>query len=69
MPRRALAFITVLVLALHWLVLRGVPLAWNPPQQPADRVFSTRSIPAAVPEHMLRAGLPGSPQESPYRHD
>ena len=49
MPRRALAFITVLVLALHWLVLRGVPLAWNPPQQPADRVFSTRSIPAAVP--------------------
>jgi len=47
MPRRALILITALVLALHWLVLHGVPLAWESPAQPTGRVFSTRSI--AVP--------------------
>lgn len=46
MPRRALVLITALVLALHWLVLHGVPLAWDSPQQPAaGRIFSTRSVP------------------------
>lgn len=50
MPRRALLFITSLVLALHWLVLQGVPLDWNgSPGQPAARVFSTRSIAALPP--------------------
>lgn len=49
MPRRALVLITILVLALHWLVLRGVPLAWNVPEaQDGGRVFSTRSIVAAA---------------------
>ncbi len=49
MPPRALVLITALVLALHWLVLSGVPLAWDSPAQPSGRVFSTRSIAAAPP--------------------
>ena len=49
MPRRALILITALVLALHWLVLHGVPLAWESPAQPLGRVFSTRSIAAPPP--------------------
>jgi hypothetical protein len=49
MPRRALVLITALVLALHWLVLSGVPLAWDSPVQPGGRVFSTRSIAAPAP--------------------
>ncbi|KQO26269.1 hypothetical protein ASF11_00695 [Acidovorax sp. Leaf76] len=50
MPRRALVLITALVLALHWLVLHGVPLAWDSPQPPAaGHVFSTRSVPAPPP--------------------
>ena len=49
MPRRALILITALVLALHWLVLHGVPLAWESPAQPTGRVFSTRSIAAPPP--------------------
>lgn len=50
MPRRALVFITALVLALHWLVLSGVPLAWDNPAQPSRQVFSTRSIAPATPQ-------------------
>ena len=50
MPRRALVFITALVLALHWLVLSGVPLAWDSPAQPSRQVFSTRSIAPATPQ-------------------
>lgn len=50
MPRRALIVITLLVLALHWLVLHGVPLAWESPRQPgATRAFNTRNIAAAPP--------------------
>ncbi|RKR69670.1 uncharacterized protein DUF3108 [Acidovorax sp. 94] len=49
MPRRALFLITVLVLALHWLVLSGVPLAWDSPRSPVGKVFSTRSIAAPPP--------------------
>lgn len=49
MPRRALALITALVLALHWLVLSGVPLAWDSPGPPGGNVFSTRSIAAPPP--------------------
>ena len=50
MPRRALVFITALVLALHWLVLSGVPRAWDSPAQPSRQVFSTRSIAPAPPQ-------------------
>ena len=53
MPRRALVFITALVLALHWLVLSGVPLAWDSPAQPSSQVFSTRSIAPAPPPPAL----------------
>ncbi|SEA08786.1 DUF3108 domain-containing protein [Acidovorax soli] len=55
MPRRPLFVLTALVLALHWLVLQGMPMAWDssPSTPPAAQVFSTRSIaptpPAAVP--------------------
>lgn len=50
MPRRALIFITTLVLALHWLVLHGVPRVWDTPRQPgATRAFNTRNIAAAPP--------------------
>ncbi|RZJ14727.1 MAG: DUF3108 domain-containing protein [Acidovorax sp.] len=57
MPRRALFVITALVLALHWLVLHGVPLAWDSPQPPAaGRVFSTRTVaPAPAPAPALAA--------------
>ena len=54
MPRRALVFITALVLALHWLVLSGVPLAWDSPAQPSRQVFSTRSIAPHRPHQPLR---------------
>lgn len=47
MPRRALIAITALVLALHWLLLRGVPLAWDSPAAPTGQVFSTRTIAGA----------------------
>ncbi|PTT20724.1 DUF3108 domain-containing protein, partial [Acidovorax sp. HMWF029] len=49
MPRRALVAITALVLALHWLVLSGVPLHWDSPAQATGRAFSTRSIAAPLP--------------------
>lgn len=50
MPRRALVLITALVLALHGLVLHGVPLSWTSPPPPAsNRVFSTRTVAAAQP--------------------
>lgn len=65
MPKRALVFITAVVLALHWLVLQGVPLAWDGPQSPAaGRVFSTRSIaaapPAAAPAPVPAPALPAT---------
>ena len=49
MPRRTLLALTALVLALHWLVLHGIPLAWEGPTTPAGRVFSTRSVAAPPP--------------------
>ena len=50
MPRRALILLTALVLALHWVVLQGVPLSWtNAPPPPPGRVFSTRTVAAALP--------------------
>lgn len=47
MPRRALIALTALVLALHWLLLRSVPLVWDSPAAPTGQVFSTRTIAAA----------------------
>ena len=62
MPRRALVLITVLVLALHWLVLSGVPLAWDSPVQPSLQVFSTRSIaPAPPPPTVAPPGVTAVP--------
>ena len=69
MPRRALVAITVLVLALHWLVLSGVPLAWDSPAQPTGQLFSTRSIaappPAAVPTVATAPAAKATPAAAP----
>ncbi len=69
MPRRALFLITALVLALHWLVLSGVPLSWDSPAEPSGRVFSTRSIAAAPPPAPAAAASPRPPArpKSPAR--
>ncbi|PIF28587.1 uncharacterized protein DUF3108 [Acidovorax sp. 56] len=61
MPRRTLLALTALVLALHWLVLHGIPLAWEGPTTPAGKVFSTRSVAAPPPA----AALPPPSQASP----
>ena len=69
MPRRALVAITALVLALHWLVLSGVPLAWDSPAQPTGQVFSTRSVaappPAAVPTVATAPAAKATPAAAP----
>lgn len=66
MPRRALVLITALVLALHWLVLSGVPLAWDSPAQPSRQVFSTRSIaPAPPPPAVAPSGATAVPVAAP----
>ncbi len=66
MPRRALVLITALVLALHWLVLSGVPLAWDSPAQPSRQVFSTRSIaPAPPPPTAAPPGVTAVPVAAP----
>ncbi len=62
MPRRTLLALTALVLALHWLVLHGIPLAWEGPTTPAGKVFSTRSVAAPPPAAALP---PPSPAASP----
>ncbi|RQO81908.1 DUF3108 domain-containing protein [Acidovorax sp. FJL06] len=76
MPRRALALITALVVALHWLVLSGVPLAWDgaqpPPSERTGPIFSTRSVaapplaPQPVPEP-ARAAAPAPAPATPPR--
>ena len=69
MPRRTLVAITALVLALHWLVLSGVPLAWDSPAQPTGQVFSTRSVaappPAAVPTVATAPAAKAAPAAAP----
>ena len=69
MPRRALLAITALVLALHWLVLSGVPLSWDSPAQPTGRAFSTRSIaaqpPAALPAAATAPAAKAAPAAAP----
>ncbi|CAN7194551.1 DUF3108 domain-containing protein [Acidovorax delafieldii] len=66
MPRRALVLVTALVLALHWLVLSGMPLAWDSPAQPSSQVFSTRSIaPAPPPPAVAPSGVTAVPVAAP----
>lgn len=62
MPRRALIALTALVLALHWLLLQGVPLVWDSPAAPTGQVFSTRTI-AAAPAPV--AAPPPGPSATP----
>ena len=49
MPRRALWLLSAAVLALHWLVLAGVPLQQHRPVAPPAQVFSTRTLAALAP--------------------
>ena len=69
MPRRPLLVLTALVLALHWLVLQGMPMVWdgNPSAAPAAQVFSTRSIaPAPPPPPVVAvAAAPPTPPAPP----
>ena len=65
MPRRTLWILTALVLAVHWLVLQGVPLAWDGSVAPAGKVFTTRSV-AAPPPAVAAAQAPSpSPAAAP----
>lgn len=63
MPRRTLLALTALVLALHWLVLQGVPLSWESRAAPNGKVFSTRSV-AAAPTQPAPSE-PASPAAAP----
>lgn len=56
-PRRPLLLLTAAVLALHWLVLAGLPRQWHQPAAPAPQVFSTRTLAAAPP-----AAAPAAPR-------
>ncbi|MES2610267.1 MAG: DUF3108 domain-containing protein [Pseudomonadota bacterium] len=65
MPRRALIALTALVLALHWLLLRGVPLVWDSPAAPTGQVFSTRTIAAAPAPAPVPTPAPPPPAAPP----
>ena len=69
MPRRALWLITLLVLALHWLVLSGLPLTWDGPRGPLSTAFSTRSIapppPAPAAAEPVAVPKPARPKPKP----
>lgn len=65
MPRRALIALTALVLALHWLLLRGVPLVWDSPAAPTGQAFSTRTIAAAPAASPAPAPAPTPPTAVP----
>ena len=62
MPRKPLFVLTTLVLALHWLVLQGMPMAWDnsPSAAPAALIFRTRSI-APKPPSAAPAAPPAPP--------
>ncbi|CAN7240659.1 DUF3108 domain-containing protein [Acidovorax sp. LjRoot66] len=64
MPRRALIALTALVLALHWLLLQGVPLVWDSPAAPSGQVFSTRTI-AAAPAPVAAPAATPTPSATP----
>ena len=67
-PRRALWLLTAVVLALHWLVLAGVPLQQHQPLTPPVQVFSTRTLAAPAPAAPLStppSPAAAAPTESP----
>lgn len=69
MPRRALLVLTALVLALHWLLLQGVPLVWDSPAAPTGQAFSTRTIAAAPapPPPAVAPAPPAAPKPAPAK--
>lgn len=69
MPRRPLLLLTILVLALHWLVLQGTSLAWHGSHvaAPAPPVFNTRSIALAPPSPPPAQAAVAAPRQAPAR--
>ncbi|MDD2711891.1 MAG: DUF3108 domain-containing protein [Simplicispira sp.] len=65
MPRRPLLVLTAAVLALHWLVLAGLPQQWHHPMAPAPQVFSTRTLAAPQPPAPASATATPAPVRPP----
>ncbi|RYF19530.1 MAG: DUF3108 domain-containing protein, partial [Comamonadaceae bacterium] len=70
MPRRALALLTAVVLALHWLVLQGLPLRGSGAQADAPQAlaFNTRMVeppPPPPPPSAKPAAPPPAPRPRP----
>ena len=64
MPRRALLLITVVVLALHWLVLGGMPLGGTDEGSAERLAFHTRMV-TPPPEPEPEPEPPAAPAEPP----
>lgn len=64
MPRRALILITVIVLALHWWVLGGMPLGGTDEGRPERIAFHTRMV-TPEPETEPETAPPPAPAPAP----
>lgn len=73
MPRRALVLLTAVVLALHWLVLQGLPLRGmgTDANAPQDLAFNTRMLepppPPPPPAPSAAPAPPPAPRPRPVR--
>nr|WP_027996358.1 DUF3108 domain-containing protein [Simplicispira psychrophila] len=69
MPRLTRWRLTALVLALHWLVLVGLPLQQHAPLTPPAQVFSTRTLaaPAPAPSPPPSSAAAAVPKSAPVR--
>jgi hypothetical protein len=71
MPRRPLLLIALLVLALHWLVLSGIPVHWDRPPASTPHRFSTRTLAAqpqtSPPERAVEPAAPAPARRAPPR--
>ena len=65
MPRRALLLLTALVLALHWLVLVGLPLGATGEGQPRRMAFHTRMVEPPPPPPEAAPAPPPPPPAAP----
>ena len=65
-PRRSLLVLGAAVLALHWLVLAGLPLQWHHPVAAAPQVFNTRTLAAPAPPASA-SPAPTRPPAAPVR--
>ena len=69
MPRRALLLLTLLVLALHWVALGGLPQIWQGmgAVQTGAPVFTMRSIAPAPPPPPAAAPAPKAPPKPRHK--